>query len=635
MTQQYIVSAYDESTHALLARNAYSAEFGGAVAFVAASRPPHGLTANRAEFLGRFGTLQRPAALQRIGLAGSVEAGSDPCAAFQVHLDLAEGGSEEIVFILGQGADHATAQALVQRFQDPTQVQQAWQATLQTWDDILGAVQVQTPDPAMNLLLNRWLLYQTLSCRLWGRAALYQSSGAFGFRDQLQDVMALLHTRPDLARAQILEAARHQFEAGDVLHWWHPPTGRGVRTRISDDLLWLPFVTAHYISTTGDIAILEEPVPFLQGAPLRAEEEERYAYYSPTAESVTLYEHCRRALTRGHTQGRHGLPLMGGGDWNDGMNHVGIGGQGESVWLGWFLLTTLNHFAEICDRLGHSEPAQLYRQQADALGQALATHAWDGAWYRRAWYDDGTPLGSGQNQECQIDAIAQAWAVLSGAGEPHRVQQAMRSVLERLVNRDERLMLLLTPPFDQTRHDPGYIKGYLPGIRENGGQYTHAALWIIWAFAHLGEGDLAADLFRLINPIWRSETATLADRYKVEPYVISADVYGVAPHTGRGGWTWYTGSAGWMYRLGIEALLGVQRQGTTLRLTPCLPRAWTQVSLTYRYGATTYHICIDNPHGMLQGVKRITLDGTALPDDIIPLQDDSGHHQVMVYLEEG
>ena len=519
-TQQYIVSTYDESAQALLARNAYSIEFGAAVAFVAASKAPHGLTANRAEFLGRLGTLQRPAALERIGLAGSVEAGSDPCAAFQVHLELPAGGSEEVTFLLGQGADRADALELVQRFQDPTQVQQAWQATQQTWDDILGVVQVQTPDPAMNLLLNRWLLYQTLSCRLWGRSALYQSSGAFGFRDQLQDVLALLHARPDLARAHILEAARHQFEAGDVLHWWHPPEGRGVRTRISDDLLWLPFVTAHYIAATGDTAILQEPLPFLRGAPLGAEEEERYAHYALTDDHFTLYEHCRRALAKGHTRGNHDLPLIGAGDWNDGMNRVGIAGKGESVWLGWFLLATLNDFAALCERIGKPEDAHLYRQQAGELGQALATHAWDGAWYYRAWYDDGTPLGSSQNQECQIDAIAQSWAVLSGAGEGHRVQQAMGSVLERLVKRDERLMLLFTPPFDQTRRDPGYIKGYLPGIRENGGQYTHAAVWTIWALAQLGNGDLAADLFRLINPIWRSETAELANCYKVEPYVI-------------------------------------------------------------------------------------------------------------------
>jgi cyclic beta-1,2-glucan synthetase len=631
-TQQYIVSTYDESAHALLARNAYSAEFGAAVAFVAASKPPHGLTANRAEFLGRFGTLQRPAALERIGLAGSVEAGSDPCAAFQVHLELAEGGSEEVTFLLGQGTDRAMALELVQRFQEPTQVQQAWQETQQTWDNILGVVQVQTPDLAMNLLLNRWLLYQTLSCRLWGRSALYQSSGAFGFRDQLQDVLALLHARPDLTRAHILEAARHQFEAGDVLHWWHPPEGRGVRTRMSDDLLWLPFVTAHYIAATDDTAILDEPLPFLRGVPLGVEEEERYAHYASTAEHFTLYEHCRRALARGHTRGDHGLPLIGAGDWNDGMNRVGIAGKGESVWLGWFLLATLNDFAAVCERSGKSEDAHLYRQQAGELGQALATHAWDGAWYYRAWYDDGTPLGSSQNQECQIDAIAQSWAVLSGAGEQHRVQQAMGSVLERLVKRDERLILLFTPPFDQTRHDPGYIKGYLPGIRENGGQYTHAALWTIWALAQLGDGDLAADLFRLINPIWRSETAELADRYKVEPYVISADVYGVAPHIGRGGWTWYTGSAGWMYRLGIEAILGVRRQGQRLSLAPCLPRDWTQVSVTYRYGITAYHIRIDNPHGVSNAVEEITLDGTRLTDGMIPLQDDGGHHQVTVHL---
>ncbi|MFN2270731.1 MAG: GH36-type glycosyl hydrolase domain-containing protein [Anaerolineae bacterium] len=636
-TQQYVVPEFDAAGKALLATNAYNEEFGERVAFVASNRDPHGLTADRTEFLGRNGRYKRPAALDRIGLAGMVRAGLDPCAALQVHLDIEAGGVQEVFFLLGQGADRREALRLVKQYRDPKRVAAAWEDATEFWDDLLSSVTVRTPDPAMDLLLNRWLLYQALSCRVWGRSALYQSSGAFGYRDQLQDVMALAHAAPGIARDHIVEVARHQFEAGDVLHWWHPPSGRGVRTRYTDDLLWLPFATAHYVGVTGDAKILEESTPFVKGEPLSPEEVERYGQYASGKKGFSLYEHCRRALDKGTTAGPHGIPLMGGGDWNDGMNRVGIGGSGESVWLGWFLYATLTRFADLCERMDDGKQAAAYRKRAAALRQALEDNAWDWGWYRRAYYDDGTPLGSSENDECQLDAIAQSWAVLSEAADRKRAAQAMAAVARRLVREDDRLILLFTPPFDKTERDPGYIKGYPPGIRENGGQYTHAAIWTVWAFAELGQGDRAEELFRVLNPIYHSDTPEKAARYRVEPYVVAADVYSVPPHVGRGGWTWYTGSAGWMYRLGTEAILGLCKVGIdqdhqVLRITPCIPRNWSSYEITYRHGETTYMISVENPDSVNCGVKQVALDGVVLPGDEVPLVDDGKEHTVRVLM---
>lgn len=630
--QQYVVSEYNGEHQALLARNSYNAEFGEHVAFVAASQPLHGLTADRTEFLGRKGNARQPTALDRIGLASVVEPGLDPCAAVQLHIDLKPGETQEIFFLMGEGANRDDALRLIEHYQKPDQIAAAWQQVNESWAKVLETVQVQTPDPAMNLLLNRWLLYQTLACRLWARSAFYQSSGAFGFRDQLQDIMALVHAAPQLARAHIVRAAQFQFDVGDVLHWWHPPSGRGVRTRFSDDLLWLPFVVAHYVTATGDETVLDENIPFRTGAPLEAGEAERYDQYVPTMETYTLYEHCRRALEKGTTTGTHGLPLMGSGDWNDGMNGVGIEGRGESVWLGWFLCATLTRFAKLCEARGNQTQAAAYRQRAAELSQALEACAWDGAWYLRAFYDDGTPLGSVANNDCRIDSIAQSWAVLSGASDPDRATQAMASVAERLVDRSDQLVLLLAPPFDQTPRDPGYIKGYPPGIRENGAQYTHAAVWAVWAFAELGQGDRAEALFRLLNPIYHSDTPEKAARYMVEPYVIAADVYSASPHVGRGGWTWYTGSSGWMYRAGLEAILGILRIGNVLQINPCIPKTWASYQVTYRTGATTFQISVENPSGVNRGVKQIQLDGNVLNSREIPLPDDGGQHQINVVL---
>jgi cyclic beta-1,2-glucan synthetase len=629
-SQAYVIPEFEPDKNALLARNHFTTEFGGRVAFLAANKNLHGLTADRTEFLGRLGDMHSPAALGRIGLASTVQPGRDPCAALQLHVDLAPGQDEEVFFLLGEGSNREESLALIGEYQDPSKLESAQLKVHKVWDDILGAITVKTPDAGMDLMLNRWLLYQTLGCRVWGRTALYQSSGAFGFRDQLQDILALLHARPDLARDHIINAAKHQFEAGDVLHWWNPPSGRGVRTRFSDDMLWLPFVTADYVTTTGDQSILVEKIAFLKAEPLKQEETERYSQYDSTTETYSLYEHCRRALTKGSTAGIHGLPLMGSGDWNDGMNRVGAKGRGESIWLGWFLVATLKRFA-ILTQFMKDDP-EPYNLQAKRLSQALETHAWDGNWYLRAFYDDGSPLGSSINEECRIDSTAQSWAVLSGAANPVRAQQAMESVNDRLIKQIDQLILILAPPFDKTLYDPGYIKGYLPGIRENGGQYTHAAIWSVWAYALLGQGDRSQELYRLLNPIYHSDTFEKAGHYKVEPYSIAADIYSMPPHTGIGGWTGYTGSAAWMYRLGMEAILGISRVGNSLKINPCIPKDWPGYKITYQFGATRYLISVENPKGVNQGIQRVSMDGKALANNQIPLSKDGKHHKVQVLL---
>jgi len=628
--QAHVMPEFEPDKYALLATNHFNSEFGERVAFLAANKQPHGVTANRTEFLGRMGSLRAPAALRRIGLDSAVNAGLDPCAVIQLHVDLAPNATEEVFFLMGEGKDRDESLKLIEQIQTQAQVEAIWQSVQHHWDEILNTITVETPDPAMDLILNRWLLYQTLACRLWGRTALYQSSGAFGFRDQLQDVLALLHTRPDITRAQILEAARHQFEAGDVLHWWNPPAGRGVRTRFSDDLLWLPYVTAEYVSATGDTSILNEQIPFLKGEALKPDEMERYTHFETTDKASSLYEHCRHALEKGATKGAHGLPLMGGGDWNDGMNHVGMDGRGESIWLGWFLNATLKHFAPLATLMA-DDPTP-YLQRAEEYSRALEANAWDDNWYLRAYYDNGSLLGSHKNNECQIDSIAQSWAVLSGAANTARAAQAMDSVNKRLVMPTEQMILLFTPPFDKSVRDPGYIKGYLPGVRENGGQYTHAAIWTAWAFAKLGQGNRASELFRMLNPINHADTPEKTARYKVEPYVIAADIYSVPPHTGKGGWTWYTGSASWMYRLGIEAILGISRVGNLLNINPCIPSHWPGFKVDYRFGATHYKINVENPSHVNRGVTQILLDGNPLTGGLIPLTDDGQLHEVQVVM---
>jgi cyclic beta-1,2-glucan synthetase len=630
---QYIVPEFDSTSFALLARNPYNQDFGQRVAFLAATRELQGLTTDRMEFFGPLGNYTRPDALERVGLTASAKAGSDPCAALQLLLWLAPGETKEVTFLLGQGADRADALKLITQFQNLENVRNAWESIEAFWDERIGGLQINTPDAALDLLVNRWLPYQALSCRIWGRTAFYQSGGAYGFRDQLQDVLVFLYTQPEIARSHILNAAAHQFEEGDVLHWWHPPANRGIRSRITDNMLWLPFVTAHYVRVTGDRAILDEQIPFLSAEPLKPGEHERYGEF-PSLSSGTLYEHCRRALHKGNTSGPHGLPLIGGGDWNDGMNNIGADGKGESVWLGWFLYRTLIDFAGICDLISDTEQASEFSQQAETLRAALEAHGWDGNWYRRAYYDNGKPVGSAENRDCQIDSISQSWSVISGAADPERARIAMESLYNRLVRHDDSLILLLTPPFDRTIRDPGYIKGYLPGIRENGGQYTHAALWAIWAFAELGEAERAYELLRLVNPIYDGDTPEKVERYRVEPYVIPADVYSVPPYNGHGGWTWYTGSASWMVRLAVEKILGLQREGNKLSIEPCIPAHWREYEIRYRFDSAVYHITVENPNGTYDKVTRMTLDGEVLPDKTITLANDGDEHIVKVILGE-
>jgi cyclic beta-1,2-glucan synthetase len=591
-------------------------------------------TCDRKEFIGRNGTLARPAALRRTRLAGRSGAGLDPCAALQVEVELAPGEERELFFLLGEAESREGAQEVIAHFQKPDAVNESFQRVIAHWDAMLETVQVHTPDAAMDTLLNRWLLCQTLACRVWARSAFYQSGGAYGFRDQLQDVMALIYSRPEIARAQILRAAERQFKEGDVQHWWHPPTGRGVRTRFSDDLLWLPFVASFYITVTGDRGVLDEVVPFIE-APLLAEgEDESYTQPVVSAETASLYEHCVRALDRSLKTGEHGLPLMGSGDWNDGMNRVGNLGRGESVWVGWFLHTTLSGFAPLADARPDAVRAQAYRAHVERLKQALEAAAWDGDWYRRAYFDDGTPLGSTENEECRIDSIVQSWGVISGAAETHRAHRAMAAVEEYLIRRGDGLVILFTPPFDKSALDPGYIKGYVPGVRENGGQYTHAALWVLIAYALIGDGDRAGELFTLLNPISHASTRAGLHRYKVEPYVAAADVYAVWPHTGRGGWTWYTGSASWMYRAGLEFILGFRLRGERLLVDPCIPRGWREYSIDYRYKTARYHIKVENPYGLSRGIKSVEVDGAAQTSDEIALTDDGAEHQVRIVLGE-
>ncbi|MDR3437723.1 GH36-type glycosyl hydrolase domain-containing protein [Telmatospirillum sp.] len=630
----FVTTEIDAATGAMFARNPWSTAFGSRVAFIDMCGRQTTWTGDRREFIGRNGTLASPAALVgRMPLSNTVGAGLDPCGAMTAKIELQPNSRTEIVFFLGETANADEARRLVTQYRE-IDLDAVRRDVERSWDDLLGAVEVRTPDRPMDIMLNGWLLYQTLSCRIWARSAFYQASGAYGFRDQLQDGMALATTRPAITREHLLRAAGRQFIEGDVQHWWLPHSGQGVRTRISDDRAWLAYTVANYVGATRDVAVLDEVLPFLEGGRLGLEQKENYFQPTTSDETATLFEHCARGLDQSLALGSHGLPLFGTGDWNDGMNRVGEQGRGESVWLGWFLYAALTAFQPLAEARGDVARASTWRAHADALRASLDREAWNGEWYLRGWFDNGTPLGSANNQDCRIDSIAQSWSVLSGAGTADHADRSMAAVERELILPHDQLALLFAPPFDKATLNAGYIEGYPPGIRENGGQYTHAALWSVMAFAELGDGDKAAGLFSLLNPINHARTRAGVFRYKVEPYVVAADVYATPPHVGRGGWTWYTGSAGWMQRAGIESILGLTMRGDVLCLDPCIPTTWPRFEMTVRHRSARYEIVVENPDGIAKGILSATVDGTEVARRplCLPLLDDGGSHHVQVKL---
>ncbi|HDL8268576.1 TPA: glycosyl transferase, partial [Yersinia enterocolitica] len=633
-TGPFIITEMDDTTGAMLARNPWSTAFPGRISFSDLNGQQSRWTADRSEFLGHYGNSAAPfSLLAKVPLSGVTGAGFDPCSALQQTIELAAGEQVEVVWFMGQGHSVSEAQALIMRYR-AANLDAVLTEVIEYWRTVLEAVQVKTPDRKMDIILNGWLLYQTLVCRVWARSAFYQASGAYGFRDQLQDGMALTFALPETTRHHLLRAAGRQFIEGDVQHWWLPHSGQGVRTRISDDRVWLSYATATYILASGDGAVLDEIVPFLEGPILHPGEHDAFFQPLVAQETASLFEHCAKGLDQCiELTGELGLPLMGTGDWNDGMNRVGEEGKGESVWLGWLLVATLKMFIPLAKERDPQRASQ-WQHHLTGLIAALEREAWDGEWYRRATFDNGSWLGAKECEECRIDSIAQSWAVLSGAADPQRAVQAMASLEHHLIRPNDGMALLFTPPFDKTSDDPGYIKGYPPGLRENGGQYSHAAMWVIFAFAELGEGDKACDLFALLNPINHGNTPAGVERYKVEPYVVAADVYSVAPHVGRGGWTWYTGSAGWMHRAGIEGILGIRREGKELVIHPCIPASWLGFEATVNLANTRYAIRVESPAQRCQGISSATLNGSPISSqsDGLRVALDGGEYELIIIL---
>jgi cyclic beta-1,2-glucan synthetase len=628
-TSPFLVCDVDDKSEAIFARNPHDNEFSNRIAFADISSVNRSFTCSRKEFLGRNGSYSMPAALKRKGLSKKQGTGQDPCAVLQTTIELAAGEEFEMLVLLGQTESIESARELTLRYRDLATAKKALNTVKENWERLLTGIQIKTPDSAMNVLMNQWLLYQSLSCRYWSRTAFYQSGGAYGFRDQLQDCMAFVYSAPEIAKEHILRASSRQFKEGDVQHWWHVPTGRGVRTRMVDDLLWLPFVMSFYIKVTGDYSILNEKTHFLEAPLLKTEEEDSYSLPNISNETATLFEHCLLAINYSLSLGVNGLPLIGTGDWNDGMNRVGSQGKGESIWLGWFLYKVLAEFLPYCQQPEQKENKEMYESHMKKLKAALELNAWDGDWYKRAFYDDGSPLGSSSNEECRIDSIAQTWAVLSNAGDQNRAKRAMDKVSEFLIRKEEQLILLFTPPFDKSPQDPGYIKGYVPGVRENGGQYTHAAVWVVMAYGELGDGNKAYEAFKMLNPILHSNNEEAALKYKTEPYVLAGDVYAGNTFDGRGGWSWYTGSASWYYRAGLESVLGFNLRENKLKIKPCIPNHWNGYEIIYSYLSSKYTIQVKNPQNLSTENIRIELDGTMIKGTEVELVDDGKSHLIV------
>ena len=627
-TAPFLLSELDGESLAIFAKNPHDNEFSSLVSCADISLLERSFTCSRKEFLGRNGNPMRPAALGRSHLSQSVNSGQDPCAALQGKFELEAGEEREFSIMLGQCESADLARKLTTRYRNLSVVKKALHEVIQEWDQVLNRIQVKTPESSFDILMNRWLLYQTLSCRYWSRTAFYQSGGAYGFRDQLQDCMAFVYSAPKIAREHILLSATRQFVEGDVQHWWHPPSGRGIRTRMTDDLLWLPFVVSFYVNTTKDSALLSERVPFLQAPLLKPEEEDCYSLSGVSAENATIFDHCIRAIERALSFGSHDLPLMGTGDWNDGMNRVGHAGLGESIWLGWFLYKVITDFLPFCD----SQQVERYGAVLEKLKIALEKNGWDGEWYKRAYFDDGSPLGSKDSDECKIDSLAQSWAVLSGAGDPLRAERAMEKVFELLYRKKSNLVLLFTPPFVRSAKDPGYIKGYVAGVRENGGQYTHAATWVVMAYTKLGDGNKAFELFNAINPIHHSRDQVSTNLYRIEPYVLAGDVYSGESLEGRGGWSWYTGSSSWYYRAGLESILGISLHGNQMEFNPCIPTHWPSYEVSYRFGGSNYSIRVNNPEGLSRGLVALEVDGVVANGRRADLVDDGKAHTILATL---
>ncbi len=633
-SKDYVITKFDKERGTIFATNPYNEDYRNNVSFLACNSEIKWATSSRREFLGRNGAINIPQSLINKGnWSGNIEVVTfDPCGALETKLVLEPNQEKEIIFLLGQAENRWHAEEIIDQYKRPKQVRESFNATRHFWKDTLNKISINTPNHEMNTLVNEWLPYQVLSCRFWGRTSFYQAGGAYGFRDQLQDSLALIYANPALTREQILNSARHQFVEGDVMHWWHAPKNKGVRTKISDDLLWLPYVTSEYIKATGDKSVLKETIPYLKMPVLNPDQEDLYGEPEVSDITGTIYDHCLRAINHSLRFGEHGMPLIGTGDWNDGLNSVGNEGKGESVWLGWFLYTVLSEFSNICEIESDKDTRNAFESTANKLKLSLNTNTWDGNWYKRAWFDSGKPLGSRENEECFIDSISQSWAVISKAGDPEKAQKALESAEEHLVKEEDKTILLLTPPFNHTHPHPGYIQGYIPGIRENGGQYTHAAIWFVIAQALAGNNNKAMDLFDMINPINHTKNPEATYKYKAEPYVIAADVYSNPLHKGRAGWSWYTGSASWMYRAAIEYILGFKLMGDHILIEPNIPDYWDNFQITYHHGNTKYFINVINKKTLPKGSIGIKINGTQIPGNKIPLSNEQQEYMIEVEL---